>query len=115
MRLARILLAIAFLSASSVYASDVSLQGHTLRVFVENQQPDWVMQDDVASAERIIDGSGQTVLRIHLKPEAAQRMKSLTGANVGKKVRFTWDGNFVSDLVIQSAFGERFDLPAPPS
>jgi preprotein translocase subunit SecD len=116
MRLASILLAISFLAASPAYASDGWLQGHTLRLFaVEKQEPNWIVQDDVASAERTVDGTGQAVLRIHLKSEAAQRMKSLTAANVGRKVRFVWDGKTVSEMVVQGSFGEQFDLPVPPS
>ena len=95
---------------------ELPLEGHQLRLFAVDQ-PDitWVSQDDVKSAVRLKDGpSGRPILQVQLKPEAAQRMSTLTSANMGKKVRFTWDGTTVADLDVASAFGANFQLPAPP-
>ena len=104
------------LAAASASAEGNVMQGHQLRLSPVDQ-PDvaWVTQDDVKSAERITSSSnGQPSLRLNLKPDAAQRMKAFTSANVGKKVRFTWDGVIVRDLTIASGFATPFELPAPP-
>lgn len=115
MRLARIVLALCVLAASPAFAAGDPLRGHTLHLFaVDDPSPDWIVQDDVASAEKVVDANGHDVLRIHLKPDAAQRMQALTAAHIGKPVRLTWDGHAVSDMVVRGAFGERFDVPAPP-
>ena len=108
-------LAILFLSLMAACAPGVSLQGHHLRLFAIDQ-PDvsWITQDDVRSAERTNAAGGQPTLRLYLRPDAAQRMLALTSANIGKTVRFTWDGNVVSELKVMSAFGSTFELPAPP-
>src|SRR5690349_11554723 len=90
--------------------------GHQLRLFAVDQ-PDviWVSQNDVRSAIRFTDASsGHPMLQVQLRPDAAQRMLTLTNANVGKKVRFTWDGTAVADLSVVSTFGGNFQLPAPP-
>ena len=97
-------------------ASDAPLQGHALRVFaIDNPGNNWITQDDVDSAERIAGSNGHATLRLHLKEDAAKRLLSVTGANVGKTVRFTWDGKTVSELKVQGAFGHVLELPAPPT
>lgn len=105
------------LSAAGASAESGSLQGHQLRLSAVGQ-PDvsWITQEDVKTAERTTSASGgQPVLRLTLKPEATQRMLALTSANIGKKVRFTWDGTMVSELTVASGFGSPFELPAPPN
>lgn len=109
------LLAVLLLGPLTAWGSTELLQGHVLRWFaIENPDVNWVGQDDIADVERVVPPSGHAVLRLHLKPEAAERVSALTAANNGKHVRFTWDGKTVSDMTIQGTFGERFDLPAPP-
>src|SRR4029078_2045820 len=108
-------LAILCVWAAAACSQDVPLNGHQMRLFAIDQPGViWVTENDVKSAERTNTGSGEPTLRLHLKPEAAQRMLGLTGANIGKKVRFTWDGNVVSEMKVASAFGPTFELPAPP-
>lgn len=105
------------LAAVGASAESVNLQGHQLRLSAVDQ-PDvsWITQADVKTAERTTDARyGEPVLHLTLKPEATKRMLALTSANIGKKVRFTWDGAVVSDLVIRTGFGSPFELPAPPS
>ena len=112
--LACLLLSLAAVGAS---AESGNLQGHQLRLSAVDQ-PDvsWITQEDVKTAERTTSASqGQPVLRVTLKPEAAQRMQALTSANIGKKVRFTWDGTVVSELTVRTGFGSPFELPAPPN
>ena len=104
------------LVATSASAEGNTLQGHQLRLSAVDQ-PDvnWITQEDVRTAERVNSRSnGQPVLRLNLKTDAAQRMKALTSSNIGKKVRFTWDGTVVSELTVASGFGSPFELPAPP-
>jgi preprotein translocase subunit SecD len=116
MKLMRKVLAVLFLGSLTAWGSTDLLQGHVLRWFaIENPSIHWVTQEDVTDVERVVTPSGHAVLRLHLKPDAAERVRALTAANVGKLVRFTWDGQTVSDLKIQGTFGERFDLPAPPT
>jgi preprotein translocase subunit SecD len=116
MKLMSKVLAVLLIGPLTAWGSTELLQGHALRCFaIEKPDINWVTQDDVADVERVMNPSGHAVLRLHLKPEAAERVRALTAANVGKLVRFTWDGQTVSDLKIQGTFGERFDLPAPPT
>lgn len=109
-------LAVLLVSLAAACATEAPLQGHQLRLAAADQ-PDvaWITQDDVKSAERTQGAGGQPTLRVYLKPDAAQRMLALTGANVGKMVRFTWDGKVISELKVASAFGATFELPAPPA
>jgi preprotein translocase subunit SecD len=112
--LACMLLSVAAVGAS---AETGNLQGHQLRLSAVDQ-PDvnWITQEDVKTAERTTSASrGQPVLRLTLTPEATQRMLALTSANIGKKVRFTWDGSVVSELTVASGFGSPFELPVPPN
>jgi preprotein translocase subunit SecD len=103
-------------AAATASAEGNALQGHQLRLSpVDKPDATWITQDDVATAERVDSVSnGHPVLRVHLKPDSAQRMKGYTSANIGKKVRFTWDGTVIHDLTIASGFGTPFELPAPP-
>ena len=109
-------LAILFVSLAAACSQEAPLQGHQLRLFAADQ-PDlsWITQSDVKSAERTNAGSAQPTLRLNLKPDAAERMLALTSANIGKTVRFSWDGKVISELKIASAFGPTFELPAPPT
>lgn len=92
------------------------MQGHALRVFaIDNEGINWITQDDVESAQKSTESNGQAVLRLHLKSEAAQRVMAVTTANIGKIVRFTWDGKTVSEMKVQGAFGHVVELPAPPA
>jgi preprotein translocase subunit SecD len=112
--LACLLLSLVAVGAS---AESVNLQSHQLRLSAVDQ-PDvsWITQADVKTAERTTDArDGHPVLHVTLKPEATQRMLALTSANIGKKVRFTWDGTVVGELWIASGFGSPFELPAPPN
>ena len=109
-------LAILFVSMATACAQEMPLRGHQMRLFaVDQPSVSWVTEHDVKNAERVSTGSGQPTLRLHLKPDAAQRVLDLTGANIGKTVRFTWDGNVISELNVASAFGATFELPAPPN
>ena len=104
------------LVSTSASAEGNTVQGHQLRLSAVDQ-PDvsWITQEDIRTAERVTSApNGQPVLRLNLKPDAAQRMKALTSSNIGKKVRFTWDGAVVSELTVASGFGSPFELPAPP-
>lgn len=112
----RTLLAAVLLSAVVACGQQVSLQGHALRVFpVDQQDTSWITQDDIHEIEKTVESSGQAVLRLHLKPEAAQRLLTLTSANIGATVRFTWDGKVVSDMRVAAPFGRVVNLPAPPA
>jgi preprotein translocase subunit SecD len=103
------------LALAASCTSEGTLQGHQLRLFaVEQPDVNWITQEDVASAQRTNASIGQPTLRLHLKPEAESRMMALTSANIGKTVRFTWDGRVVSDMKVVSSFGRTFELPAPP-
>jgi preprotein translocase subunit SecD len=115
MSMIKVALAILFVSMATAYAQDEPVHGHQLRLFAVDQPSlNWITENDVHSAERINTGGGQPTLRLHLKPDAAQRMLALTGANIGKTVRVAWDGNVISELKVASAFGATFELPAPP-
>jgi hypothetical protein len=93
----------------------MSMQGHDLRVFaIDNPGTSWITQDDIESVRKTAT-NGQAVLRLQLKPDAAQRVLEITGANIGKMVRFTWDGKTVSEMAVNSAFGRVVELPAPPT
>lgn len=93
----------------------MSMQGHNLRVFaVDNPGTSWITQDDIESVQKSAT-NGQAVLRLQLKPDAAQRVLGITGANIGKMVRFTWDGKTVSEMAVNGAFGRVVELPAPPT
>jgi len=112
----RKVLAVLLFGPLTALGSPAALQGHDLRVSTtDTQDVSWITQDEVADAERTVDPSGQAVLRLQLKPEAAQRLRALTGANIGKRLRFTWDGHVVSEMTIRGTFGEKVDLPAPPT
>jgi hypothetical protein len=108
-------LGVLLVSLATACSQQPPLQGHQLRLFAADR-PDasWITQDDVKSAQRSEGAGGQPVLRLHLRPDAASRMLALTNANVGKTVRFAWDGNVVSEMKVASAFGATFELPAPP-
>ena len=112
--LACLLLSLAAVGAS---AESGTLQGHQFRLSaVDQPEVSWITQEDVKTAERKNSASnGQPVLRLTLKPEAAQRMQTLTSANIGKKVRVTWDGPVISEMTVVSGFGSPFELPAPPN
>lgn len=111
----KVVLVTLFVLVATACSQDPPLRGHQLRLFAVDQPGvSWVTENDVKSAERNNTGGGQPTLRVHLKPDAAERMLRLTGANIGKTVRFTWDGNVVSELKVASAFGATFELPAPP-
>ena len=103
------------LAAVAASAESGTLQGHKLRLSAV-EQPDviWITQDDVKTAERIVS-QGKPVLRLTLNADASQRMKALTSANIGKKVRFTWDGTVIAEPTVASGFGSPFELPAPPN
>jgi preprotein translocase subunit SecD len=106
------LLAIFVLSLAA--ASDVSMQGHTLRLFpVDHPEINWITQDDVESAQKVTESDGQQALWLHFKPDASKRLLSVTSANIGKNVRFIWDGKTVSEMTIHGAFGRALELPAP--
>jgi preprotein translocase subunit SecD len=117
MKVLRGLLLVSMLGVVSACSGDNQLlQGHALRVFaVEKQDINWITQDDVASSSKGVDASGHATLRLRLNAEGAARLRTLTAANVGKIVRFTWDGATVSDMSVQGAFGDRLELPAPPT
>jgi hypothetical protein len=107
-------LAILVLSLLASCTSEVPMQGHALRVFaVDNEGVKWITQDDVQRAEKSGVRDGQAYIRLHLKPDAAQRLMALTSANIGKLTRFTW-GKTVSQMSVQAAFGQVVELPAPP-
>jgi preprotein translocase subunit SecD len=109
---ALVILSVSLLMACS---HEAPLQGHQLSVSaVEQPHVSWITEKDVERAEAGKAARGEPTLRLHLRPDAAQRMLTLTGANIGKKVRFTWDGAVVSELEVASAFGPSFELPAPP-
>ena len=115
MRSIKMTLGILFVSLAAACSQDPPLQGHQLRLFATGQPAvSWVTENDVNTAERINGASGQPTLRLHLKPDAARRVVALTEANIGKTVRFTWDGQVVSELKVASPFGASFELPAPP-
>ena len=103
------------LVATGASAEGNTLQGHQLRLSaVDQPNVSWITQEDVKTAERVTSASnGKPALRLSLKPDAAQRMHALTSSNIGKKVRFTWDGTVVSELTVASGFGSPFELPAP--
>ncbi|HEX6834309.1 MAG TPA: hypothetical protein VF132_12310 [Rudaea sp.] len=97
-------------------SSQVSIQGHDLRLFaVDDPAVNWITQEDVDRVQRTSDDSGHALLRLTLKPEAATRMQTFTSANVGKLVRFTWDGKTIADMAVREPFGRTFELPAPPT
>ena len=107
------LLSFAALGAS---AEGNPLQGHKLRLSaVDHDDVTVITEDDVKTAQRIDSVStGRPVLRVTLTPEGTQRMRDFTSANIGKKVRFTWDGAVIAEPTVVSAFGSPFELPAPP-
>jgi len=115
MSMMKMALAILCVSVATAWAQDQPLRDHQLRLFaVEQPSVSWVTENNVKSVERINAGGGQPIIRLHLKHDAAQRMVGLTAANIGKAVRFTWDGKMVSELKVAAAFGPTFELPAPP-
>jgi len=116
MTLLKNVLAIFVLSLLGACTSEVPMQGHTSRVFaVDNEGVNWITQDDVQSAEKSDVRNGQAYVLLHLKPEAAQRLRAVARANLGKLVRVTWDGKTVSEMRVQGAFGHVVELPAPPA
>jgi len=111
--LASLLLSVAAATAS---AQGDALAGHKLSLSPVGQ-PDsaLITQEDVAKLERVTSSSnGQPALRVHLKPDSAQRMKAYTSVNIGKKLRYTWDGTVIGDMTIASGFSTPFELLAPP-
>ena len=112
--MASLLLSLAAFGAS---AEGNPLQGHQLRLSaVDKGDVTVITQDDVKTAQRIdsMSGSGRPVLRLTLTPDATQRMREFTSANIGKKIRFTWDGTVVAEPTVMTTFGSPFELPAPP-
>jgi preprotein translocase subunit SecD len=106
------------LLATGASAETVAMQGHKLQISaVDQPNVAWITQDDVKTVERTTNVQhGRPALYVTLKPDAAQRMLALTSANIGKQIRFTWDGTVVADgLVIKTGFGSPFELPAPAS
>ena len=103
------------LVAAGALAESGTLQDHRMRLSaVEKPDVAWITQDDVQTAERVVS-QGKPVLRVTLKPDATQRMQALTSANIGKKVRFTWDDTVIAEPTVASGFGSPFELPAPPN
>lgn len=110
----KVALMAASVTLAAACAQEQPLRGHQLRLSATDEpNVSWVTEHDVKSSDRY-QRDGQAILRLHLKPDAAQRMSAYTAANVGKSIRYTWDGKLVSDLKIRSAFGETFELPGPP-
>lgn len=104
-----------FVLLAAACSQDQAPQGHHLRLVAADEPGvSWVTEKDVKSAEWKDTAVGQPVLRLHLKPDAAERMLRLSGSNIGKTVRFTWDGKVISEMRVASAFGSTFELPAPP-
>ena len=110
-------LAYVLFSLGTAYASEANLiEGHQLRIAAfEKPDVNWITQEDVKTATKVTSASTQQpVMRLTLKPEAAERMRSLTGAHIGKRVRVTWDGKVISEPTVASAFGSPFEVPLPP-
>lgn len=104
-------LMVACLTACS---SGGSLEGHTLSVAVQgSQDPPLITQDDVRAVQWLNSGE-QPMLRLDLKPEAHQRIRSASALSVGHVASFTWDGNAVADVKVAAAFDSAVELPAPP-
>lgn len=113
--LIKVVLVTLFVLVATACSPDLPLRGHQMRLFaVDQPSVSWVTEYDVTSAERNNTGGGQPTLRLQFRPDAAERLLGLTGANIGKTVRFTWDGKVISELKVASAFGATFELPAPP-
>ena len=104
----------AVMTVAAACAQEHPVRGHQLSLSAADQpNVSWITESDVKTST-ITQRDGQSILRIHLKPDAAQRMSGYASANVGKSVRYVWDGKPVADLKIASAFGETFELPGPP-
>lgn len=116
MNLLKTALACALFSLGSAFASETNLiEGHQLRISAfDKPDVDWITHEDVKTAIKVTSASTQQpAMRLTLKPEAAERMRILTGGHIGKKLRVTWDGKVISEPYVASAFGSPFEVVMP--
>lgn len=56
---------------------------------------------------------GGVILDVELRPDAAERMRRVTGYNIGREMAIVFDSEIVGVPVIQSEIGGRGQVPIP--
>jgi preprotein translocase subunit SecD len=73
----------------------------------------WISDLDVMNARLLREPTG-TFMAVELTEAAGARLTKLTQKNIGRVLRYTWDGRPMLDASINTPLGRRFKFSAPP-
>jgi preprotein translocase subunit SecD len=80
---------------------------------VDTPRISWISDMDVEEVQLYKERDG-FFMRVRLTAAAGARLTQLTQKNIGRAVRYTWDGEYLFDATINSVLGRQFRFSAPP-